>query len=204
MFKIWDGDGWTDHEGPNGNSNQDLWGSDENNMLVVQKGATFLWNGVVWQNTGGGGGISGYGSGTDNFYVVDGTTGKVNRFDGSEWKKQSVATSALVDIWGTGANDVWAVGNNGAVFNFNGNLWTDQSVPEELLAEGSGANLNAVWMSVLTPVYIAANEGHTYILDGGMWTHEQTTPATSHKAVFGIDSSNIILGGESTIYRLDM
>ncbi|HIN86256.1 MAG TPA: hypothetical protein EYN06_07225 [Myxococcales bacterium] len=209
MFKFWNDDdnSWVDHPGPNGNSHQDIWGMDEDNLFVVQKGATYYFNNNAgWQNTGGGGGVSGFGTATSNFYTVDGSSGTVRHFDLSEWSEQSVTTKALADIWGTSANDIWVVGNDGAVFNFNGISWDEETIPEELLPSGAGANLNAVFTKTAGgPVYIAADGGHSFIY-GNSWSHEQTTPANSHESVFGVGVGNnieVVLGGVGTIYRRD-
>ena len=202
LFKSWDGGSWIDMVGPNGNTNEDVWGTGPNDLLVVQQGGTILWNGAIWQPTGGGYGTRGFGTSTKSFHVIDGSSGSVQSFDGSEWVTRSVAGSALRDIWGTGANDVWVVGQKGAVYQYNGSDWVDRSIPEDILGYG-GETLNGIWLSNLSPIYVAATSGFTYRSDGGKWSVQQTSPATDHTVVFGIDSSNVLLGGVASIYRRD-
>jgi len=57
---------------------------------------------------------------------------------GSSWVSTTQGTEELRGVYGTGPNDVWAVGANGAVLHFDGNTWTPMNL-------GNGETLNAVW-----------------------------------------------------------
>ncbi len=203
MIKSWDGAAWLEDVTftENSSHNNDIWGMDAANMFLVQSGATFIWNGVTWQNTGGGGGVSGTGSSMTDFWVVDGNGGAVKHFDGSEWTEQVLTSEAFTDIWSANASVLWAVGTNGTAFQYTGD-WTDRSIPEDVLEPG-GETLNAVFTLSPFDVYVASNAGHTYIRGSAPndeWTHQSTFPATNHNIVYGADAQNVLLGGDGTIY----
>ncbi len=205
LFKTWDGTAWLDllpeqAFTPNSNAHRDIWGLDAANLFLVQDSATFIWNGIQWQTTAGGGGVSGAGSSMTDFHTVDGSSGAVKSFDGSEWSSVTLTDESLRDIWGTSATDMWVVGTNGAVYHFDGGDWNNESIPDDVLA-GSGTQLNAVWTTNPVPVYVAADNGHSYLRSGGTWTNERTFPTKHHNIVYGADGGNVLLGGAGTIYR---
>ena len=203
-YLIWTGTGWIDGVPPNTANNYDIWGTGPDAILLVQAASTWLWNGALWQNTGGGGGRAGWGTASNNFYVVDGSTGQVQHFDGSEWTSRPVASGvALADIWGSAADDVWAVGDHGGVFRFDGADWTDMSIPEDTLGAGNGAALTSVWTSALGPAHAVAGGGTTYLYDGTGWHREQTYPGRAHLTVYGIGGGSVLLGGDRTIFHRD-
>jgi len=41
----------------------------------------------------------------------------------------SPTAASLYDVWGSGPNDFWAVGNNGTVLHFDGSSWARQTTP---------------------------------------------------------------------------
>jgi hypothetical protein len=209
LFKTWDGSAWVDGTAPPDSApNADIWGvakTDDNGdafavLYVVRSDNTWFWNGTTWQDTAGGAGTAGWGTSTSNFYVVTGSSGNVKHFDGSEWQSTTVSANALTAIYGTGANDIWAVGVKGAVHHYNGS-WSDLSVGEDLTSGlGKGSTLNSVWMDGLSPVYAAAGNGYVYRYNNGTWYQEQTFPAKDHNVVYGTSASSVWLGGDTTIY----
>jgi hypothetical protein len=48
------------------------------------------------------------------------------------------AAAALVGLWGSGPNDIFAVGKGGAILHYDGSDWTPEAVP-------TSADLRAVW-----------------------------------------------------------
>jgi len=203
LFKNWDGSAWVDATAPpSGQTSNDIWGTmktdgDGNPMpvlYVVRNDATWFWNGSTWQNTAGGAGASGWGTATDNFYVVGDGSGNVKHFDGSEWNTTTVSVHALNDIYGTGAGDIWAVGVSGAVHHYDGK-WNNVSIDDEV-----NSDLTSVWTHTLGAVYVAAKGGYAYSYNNG-WYAEQTFPASDHHVVYGTSASNVLLGGVGTIYK---
>lgn len=81
-----------------------------------------------------------WGTSATNVYVV-GQKGAVLHFDGSSWKEELVgASDDLIALWGTGPNDIVAVGGRaiGIASTWNGTSWQTHS-----LAPLPG--LNGVW-----------------------------------------------------------
>ena len=201
MFKVWDGSAWIENPenlGPaGGQANNDIWGTSAMSYYVVRDDATWIWNGTVWQSTGGGGGVAGFGTSMQDFWVVDGTSGNVKHFDGSEWTQEQVSTKPLKDIWGQGGS-LWAVGNGAGVFQHTGGSWVDRSVGGDALGNDQ---LTSVWISAAGTAYVSARQGYSYLYKGGTWSYELTNPATDHLIVRGLTDTEILLGGVKTIYR---
>ena len=66
-----------------------------------------------------------------------GAAGTVLRFDGLAVSAVAVPTSAdLLDVWGSGPNDVWIVGTGGTVLHFDGQSFTP-------IASGTTVDLRA-------------------------------------------------------------
>lgn len=79
-------------------------------------GATFTW---TWQSfkSGRAPSYDAWGTGADDFWLV-GALGRVRHWDGVDWHVAALAlddvlpvTATLNAVWGSGPNDVWAVGN---------------------------------------------------------------------------------------------
>jgi hypothetical protein len=71
------------------------------------------------------------------------------------WCVQTSPTiETLWDVWGSGSNNVYAVGNKNTLLNFNGTAWSKGSVP--LVA--ANYDLFAIWGSGATDIYIAGNK----------------------------------------------
>jgi hypothetical protein len=82
-----------------------------------------------------------WGSAEDDVYAV-GQRGVVLHYDGAEWREQQVgASDDLISLWGTGPNEVVAVGgrSNGIMARFDGTAW-------QTVRLGPLPGLNGVWM----------------------------------------------------------
>jgi hypothetical protein len=94
-------------------------------------------------------------------------------YNGTEWG--TVATGISVDdIWGSGASDIFVVGQNGAIAHYNGTDWSAMTCPNTV------TTLTAVWGSSPTDVFAGNLIGEIFHYDGnveGNWT-AMTSPAT--------------------------
>jgi hypothetical protein len=84
--------------------------------------------------------------------------------------KQGSSFNALHQIWGSGPNDVYAVGDNDAVFHTTGNgTWTN-------LAPAINRNYQSIWGSSASDVYTVAADGFggnpiiLHLTGGSTWT----------------------------------
>ena len=60
-------------------------------------------------------------------------------FDGFNWSKEaSVTTNGLNGVFGTGASDIYAVGNKGTILHYDGLKWSAEN-------SGTGNHLLGVW-----------------------------------------------------------
>jgi len=108
-----------------------------------------------------------------NFYVVGGAT--VAHYDGT-WHAETVnATSPVLNaVWGSAANNLYAVGNGGLIVHSDGSgTWTQQT-------SGTTVNLKAVYGSSASDIYavgyLAGPPSTSVILhfDGTSWKSENS------------------------------
>jgi hypothetical protein len=86
------------------------------------------------------------------------------RFDGTEWTALAGGPAYVIDLWATGADNLFAVGNEG-IHHYDGASWTEMDLPAEV---GAGASVWAVDGSGPTNVYALSSELLHY--DGSAWS----------------------------------
>lgn len=69
------------------------------------------------------------------------------------------AFHALVDVWGSGPSDVWAVGSGGTVLHFDGSAWTATPAPTK-------ETLGAVWGTGPADVWTASTTSSIFRTSG--------------------------------------
>ncbi|MDD5306616.1 MAG: hypothetical protein PHU25_04775 [Deltaproteobacteria bacterium] len=99
-------------------------------LVLSSKDAFLRFDGKTWRRERSGLGL-GFGShsdmglwraGPDDDYAVSGSA--LFRFDGKTWTFLEIAPdTVLADIWGSGPNDIYAVGSEGTILRFNGSGW---------------------------------------------------------------------------------
>jgi hypothetical protein len=67
----------------------------------------------------------------------------------------------LNSVWGSGANDVWAVGQHGAVLHFNGTAWSLEQLDADNLAD--------IWGTAANDVYTCGDKGALFHYNGSSW-----------------------------------
>jgi hypothetical protein len=118
----------------------------------------------------------------------------VAHFDGTTWTKTEFNTGStrrMRSIWGSAANDVFAVGDNGAIYHFNGTGWST-------MTSGTTQTLFDVWGPAANDVY-AVGEGATVIhYDGSNWS-PVTIPNVGGiilRSIWGSGSQDIWIVGD--------
>ena len=100
-----------------------------------------------------------------------GTGGLLLHWDGTDWRPQTVPTTAdLMGIWGSGPDSIWVVGTGG-VLHWDGSTWT----------AGPSAPVDAVWGSSATDVW-AFGAPNFFHWDGTQWT-SSPSPLSSTRRV---------------------
>lgn len=96
--------------------------------------------------------------------VVTGADGTIylRRRDGGWMASDSGQGRALRDVWASGPDDIWAVGDRGTILHYDGNRWTPEEVP-------TLENLAVVWGSADGRVFAAGWFGTILILENGSW-----------------------------------
>ena len=84
--------------------------------------------------------------------------------DKSGWQPMtSGATEHLRGIWGSSANDVFAVGDAGTILHNDGSGWTT-------MTSGTSVDLSDVWGSAHDDVFVTGDAGTVLHYDGDGWT----------------------------------
>jgi hypothetical protein len=128
--------------------------------------------------------------------------------EGEAWRREPVDAAdveqTLYGIWGTGPDDLWAVGGTlsprerpGIILHFDGSSWT---------AAQADAALFKVWGASATDVWAVGDGGAILHWDGEAWT---TTPSGTTErliAVFGRGSRDVYAvggAGQGLVLRWD-
>lgn len=82
------------------------------------------------------------------------------------WTKiDSQSTVVLEGIWGSSANDIWAVGDNGTIRHL-----TNGAARWEIVASPTNEGLHAVWGSSANDVWAVGDSGTIVHFDGTTWS----------------------------------
>jgi hypothetical protein len=196
------------HEELTGYGLWNVWGTGKN-LLFSTGGSGYIsrYNGTDWVvlPTGvSGSALALWGTSAENVYAIVGND--VIHFDGTAWQPAYHAADALTNIWGSSANDIFAVGNNGTIVHYDGAAWTPQdSGVDWLLQNVAGTGPHDVYAQ---GAYVGTDQ---YVLhyNGSTWqelTVETTASITSlavnreGRAFEGDDDGWIYLGGASWHY----
>lgn len=133
--------------------------------------------------------------------IVVGSGGTVLRWNGHDWRRESVPTSApLFSLWGRDANDVYAVGGdtNGEILHYDGGRWSG-------IAEASaGSVMSGVFTAPLGPTIAVGSSNALEIFhDGALQEAElpELDPASMLHGVWGGDDGTIYaVGGDLLAY----
>ena len=135
----WNGLGWTTV--PSGTTNHlwRIWGrADDDIMAVGRLGAAVHYNGSAWTQVAPSSidwEISSTWSAGEGVWYIGGHEGRLVRWDvaAGTWTPIATGTTGSIEaLWGTGPDDVWAVGGwvEPIVLHYDGTAWTlDTSVP---------------------------------------------------------------------------
>jgi hypothetical protein len=81
---------------------------------------------------------------------VSGVVGMQFTWNGCAWTHALLPSplQGLFDIWGSGPNNVWAVGDHGTAINWDGKYWSSAPVGEDVMLRSvSGTGPGDVWTS---------------------------------------------------------
>jgi hypothetical protein len=234
----WDGESWTPREQgiPETTVLHDVWSDGPDNVWVVgeaEEGDIIVrYDGSSWSVVfeGQSAGLTGiWSSAEGDVWAYGGTYGAhgggagvstLVHWDGSMWSSTTLETR-LSDMWGSGAEDVWAVGDN-TILHYNGSSWTTvtscargvQGVwgtgPNDVWVTGaemlhwdgsqwSSADLGvggALWGSAPDDVWATGPENAMLHFDGTTWSSLPTGTSFRIRDVSGSGANDVWVVGE--------
>ena len=110
--------------------------------------------------------------------------GTIFHHDGQRWSAHELGGPALVDVWGTDSNELFAVGMHGIIWHFDGRSWS-------YMESGTRVHLLGVWGTDSNNVYAAGDyvEDQPTLLhyDGSHWQPVQVD--TDLNAIYDISGT---------------
>jgi len=160
-----------------GTAPDDVW-------TVGARGVMQHWDGAAWsprRSAGNDDLQSVWAASATDAWAVD-VAGRALHWDGQAWTATQTPDSFLFAVYGTAADDVWAVGTK--VVRFDGHAWSTVRDATGYLFGG------AVWGAVRNDVWIGGDEGLLY-----HWTGNALVPMTSGpntvKSMWGTASNDV-------------
>ncbi len=117
----------------------------------------------------------------------------------SEWTWQHPLPQGndVHDIWGSGPNDIHAVGWGGTIVHYDGSTWS-------VIPPVSDANLNAVWGTAADDVFAVGAGGTILHLNGAAWSPMPSGTTEELRGVSGSSPDDVIaVGDQGTIVHYD-
>jgi hypothetical protein len=103
----------------------------------------------------------------------------------------------LLDIWGSGPDDIYIVGRPGVLLHWNGTEWALQSL-------GTSETLTAVWGSGPNDVFVVGHKGLVYHYNGSGWSQMGSGTSRNLYAVGRGPGDAVYICGElAVLFRLD-
>jgi hypothetical protein len=160
----YDGSAWSLVPLPSGNNREilDVWGTSGSNVYLV-----------------------------GDFQPGDGNDeGIILHFNGTSWTETRYGTGGLhlKAVWGTGANDIFAVGDNGTILHFNGTAWTPMPTPITKA-------VHEIWGSSASDVIAVAARGIILHYDGSHWSQMVSPTDRDLFGVWGSGPGNVFATG---------
>ena len=100
----------------------------------------------------------------------------------------------LNGIWGSGANDVWAVGDSGTIVHWNGTAWS-------IVASGTTKNLHGVWGSVANDVWAVGAGGTILRWNGSAWSQVASPTTNGLTDIWGFGADVVYVAAGDKVLR---
>lgn len=201
LYAVWaagPGDVWV-----TGNRQPTYWRTTPGDGGVAWKAGSDLGNASgaingIWGTSPNDVWMVGY-KGTGNMSFATHTNG-VSATDGGlpKWTEFDTATFAILhSVWGTGPNDVWAVGNVGTIRHYTGGTtW-------EIVASPTTQSLRGVWAAAANDVWAVGENGTIVHYDGAEWRPSTVDLPKGDKrhlyAVWGSGPSDVWAVGDGVV-----
>jgi hypothetical protein len=143
---------------------------------------------------------------------IGGAGATILQWDGAAFVRHETpgqAAHTVYGVWGSAADDVWAVGGvagrYGFLWHFDGTTWTNVELPDDvpLNAGGELPALFKVWGRAADDIYAVGGNGLILRFDGDAWT---VVPSETQEVLFTVSGdadSVVIVGGSEKGIILD-
>jgi len=102
----------------------------------------------------------------------------------------------LYDVWGSGEDDVFAVGHEGTIIHYDGTAWTE-------MASGENHYLGDIWGSSGSDIFVVGELGTILHYDGERWHPMESGTSKDLECVWGISGEDVYAGGYGTLLHYD-
>jgi hypothetical protein len=105
-------------------------------------------------------------------------------------------------VWGTAANNVYAVGDNYHIVHWNGTTWTRVVLPLVTPADSSGTSFRAIDGSGVNDIWVVGAGGWAYHYNGTSWIDRSVSAPLGpfFGQVASVGTGDAMVGSESGIY----
>jgi hypothetical protein len=112
--------------------------------------------------------------------------------DGTYTIDATPSTQSLFAVWGSGPNDVFAVGEVGEMIHYDGAVWTT-------MASNTNKRLHGVWGTGPTNVLAVGQNGVIQRYDGTTWSAMTSGVTNILRGVWGSSASNVFVVGDGGV-----
>lgn len=128
------------------------------------------------------------------FYILVANTvfvqSVISQTNGWSLVSQTLTSSRLNSVWGTGSDDVFVVGEDGTILHYDGNAWV-------LMENETTACLNDVWGTSSDNVYAVGSSGTILHYDGTVWSMLPCSTVNDLNGIWGLSANNIYAVGSN-------
>ena len=161
---------------------------------------------VTWTPTptGGQGNFGIWGSSAGDVYMANWVG--MWHFDGAAWTFiPELEWHGMLDVYGFGANDVWAVGPSGRIVHYDGHAWSGARFDgDSVYAQALGVwenpprnfYLRGVWGAAANDVFVVGDSGAVLHWNGAAWSRMSTGTRAELRRVWGSSGSDVYVSGE--------
>jgi hypothetical protein len=121
----------------------------------------------------------------------------------TEWRVQHHLRMDFNAVWGSAANDVFAVGQEGLIFHYDGSQWREMDTG--MTNSEVFYHLRGIWGTSSTDVFVVGSYGTILHYDGNQWTTMNSGISTINlEGIWGTSSTDVFaVGRNGTILHYD-
>jgi len=127
-------------------------------------------------------------------------------FDGAAWSMiPELEWHGTLDVYGFGARDVWAVGQDGNILHYDGTAWSGFRYDgASVYPQGLGVWTNparnlylwGVWGAAANDLFVAGDDGTVLHWNGATWSRMNTGTTVGLRRVWGTSGRDVYVSGE--------